>query len=71
MTLPTSYILSPSLLITSGQPIASGSSGDVYSGTLKNSGLKVCVKRVRMYPENGPTETTKVRYLIAFPVSCC
>ncbi|KAF9644868.1 kinase-like protein [Thelephora ganbajun] len=58
--LPTSYALSSSLLIISGQPVASGSSGDLYEGTL--NGSKVCVKRVRVYSRDDPTKHTKTFY---------
>ena len=59
MILPTSYTLSPSLLKTDRQPLTSGSSGDIYEGTL--NGSKVCVKRVRIYSKEGPEKATKVR----------
>ena len=60
MILPTSYTISPSVLKTDRQPLASGSSGDIYEGTL--SGSKVCVKRVRIYSKEGPENVTKVRH---------
>jgi len=47
MILPTSYMVSSKLLDISSRPVTSGSSADVYEGTLKNS--KVCVKRIRIY----------------------
>ena len=47
-------------------PVASGGSGDVYEGTL--DGLKVCVKRVRVYANEGVAKATKVRYRTIFPV---
>ena len=60
MVLPISYTLSSSLLKTDRQPLASGSSGDIYEGTL--NGSKVCVKRVRIYTKEGPEKATKVQY---------
>jgi hypothetical protein len=59
MILPTSYALSSSLLNIGRQPVASGGSGDVYKGILDGSG--VCVKRVRIYAQDGPMKATKVR----------
>ena len=64
--LPTSHILSSSLLVTSSHPVASGSCGDVYEGTLDKS--KVCAKRVRAYIMDGPARATKVRCLIVLPI---
>jgi hypothetical protein len=58
--LPTSYILSSSLLNIGRHPVASGGPGDVYEGTL--NGLKVCVKRIRVYSRDGPKKVAKVRY---------
>jgi len=49
--------------------IASGGSGDVYEGTL--NGSKICIKCVRVYSEEDPMKTIKVRYLVAFPVRRC
>ena len=60
MILPTSHVLSSSLLNIGRSPVASGGSGDVYEGTL--NGSKVCVKRIRMYSKDGPKEATKVRH---------
>ena len=57
--LPTSYPISPDLLTTGPNPFASGSYGDVYEGTL--DGSRVCIKRVRVYAQDGPQKTTKVR----------
>ena len=68
MVLPTSYTFSSSLLKTDRQPLASGSSGDIYEGTL--NGSKVCVKRIRIYTKEGPEKSTKVQYrhhLLPYP----
>ena len=46
MILPKSFTFSPRDLSVSGQPFASGSSGDVYQGSLRDS--RVCVKRIRI-----------------------
>jgi len=58
--LPTSYTLSASLLAIGSDPFASGGYGDVYDGTL--DGLRVCIKRVRVYVKEGPKKATKVCY---------
>ena len=58
--LPTSYMLSASLLHIETDPFASGGYGDVYHGTL--DGSRVCIKRVRVYVKEGPKKATKVRY---------
>ena len=63
--LPTSHIILPPLLITSSHPVASGSCGDVYEGTLRRS--KVCAKRVRTYVEDSSGKATRVRCSIVFP----
>ena len=60
MILPTSCTLSSSLLETDRQPLASGSSGDIYEGTL--NGSSVYVKRLRMYSKEGPKKATKVHH---------
>ena len=60
MILPTSYTLSPSLLNIDRWPVAWRGSDDVYEGTL--DGSSVCVKRVRVYSNDGPKKTTKVHY---------
>ena len=60
MILPSSCILSSSVLNISRQPVASGGSGDIYQGTL--DGSTVCVKRVRIYSKEGPEKTKKVCY---------
>ena len=52
-------MLSHQDLMVGRQPVASGGSGDVYEGRL--DGLKVCVKRVRIYSKDGPENATKVR----------
>ena len=57
--LPTSYILSPHLLNVDPEPFASGGCCEVYKGTL--DGLKVCIKRVTVYDEDGP-QKAKARY---------
>jgi len=41
-------------------PFASGGYGDVYKETL--DGSTVCIKRVRVYTEEGPQKATQVRY---------
>ena len=58
--LPSSYTLSSKFLGIGPQPVAAGSSGDLYEGTL--DGLRVCIKRVRIYSKDGPKKATKVRY---------
>ena len=64
--LPSSYIIPAQLLDISEQPVASGSSGDLYEGTL--GGSSVCVKRFRAYPMGEPTDPAQVRcFFIAFP----
>ena len=65
--LPTSYTLSPDLLTIGPNPFASGSYGDVYEGTL--DGSRVCTKRARVYAQDGPRKTTKVR-LRCRPLLC-
>ena len=67
--LPTSHTLSSSLLITSSHPVASGSCGDVYEGTL--NGSKICAKRVRAYVKDSPGKATRVRCPIVFLACCC
>ena len=62
--LPASYALSQSLLNIDRLPVASGGPGDVYGGRLE--GLRVCVKRVRVYSEDDPEKAAQVRcYFIA------
>jgi len=65
--LPTSYT-SPSLrLSVAPSPFASGDNRDMYEGTL--DGSKVCVKRVPVYIQDGPTKAAKVRIdAVAFPI---
>jgi len=58
--LPSSYTLSSDVLNIGPNPFASGGYGDVYHGTL--NGSTVCVKRVRVYTQDGPQKVTKVRY---------
>ena len=58
--LPPSYTLSSQILRVGPHPVAAGGSGDVYKGTL--NGLRVCIKRVRIYSKDGPKKATKVRY---------
>ncbi|KAF9645424.1 kinase-like protein [Thelephora ganbajun] len=55
--LPTPYTLSNELLDIGPNPFASGGFGDVYHGTL--NGLRVCVKRVRVYTRDGPQKVAK------------
>ncbi|KAF9644320.1 kinase-like protein, partial [Thelephora ganbajun] len=55
--LPTSYTISSDLLDVSQDPFASGGYGDVYQGTLE--GEKVCIKRVRVYTQDGPQKSNK------------
>ena len=57
--LPHWYTLEGSLSITSGQPVASGGSGDVYKGLLGDS-QRVCVKRLRIYAKEGLQAAKKV-----------
>ena len=56
--LPKSCMLSCSLLTVDRLPFISGSSGDLYEGTL--GGTRVCVKRVRMYSEGDRQELSEV-----------
>ncbi|KAF9644326.1 kinase-like protein, partial [Thelephora ganbajun] len=58
--LPTSYTISPHLLNISRDPFAQGGFGDVYQGTL--DGSEVCIKRVRVYTQDGPQKVTKTFY---------
>jgi hypothetical protein len=59
--LPTSYTLSSShLLNIRSEPFASGGYGDVYEGTL--DGLRVCIKRIRVYTKDSPEKAMKVCY---------
>ena len=69
--LPASYAILPSFLSIGHQPVASGGPGDIYEGMF--GGLKVCVKRIRVYSKSSPTSTeaTEVCYLVVFPASCC
>ncbi|KAF9644873.1 kinase-like protein [Thelephora ganbajun] len=60
MILPTSYALSSKVLLVGRQPVASGGSGDVYEGSL--NGLKVCVKRVRIYSKDNHVDPRKTFY---------
>ena len=57
--LPTSYTISSRLLNIDPEPFASGGYGDVYEGTL--DGLRVCIKRVRVYTQDGPQKAARVR----------
>ena len=58
--LPTSYTRSSHLLGIGPNPFASGGYGDVYEGSL--DGLRVCIKRVRVYAHDGLQKATKVRF---------
>ena len=69
MILPTSHILSSSILDVGHQPVASGGSGDIYEGIL--NGSRVCVKRVRIYSEDGPDKTTRVHFNAITPSVFC
>jgi len=63
MILPTSYTVSSRLLNISPDPVAQGGFADVYEGTLR--GLKVCVKRVRIYShEDSHAGVVKVSHRI-------
>jgi len=57
--LPISYTIPSHLLTVGSDPFAQGPYGDVYEGTLNDS--KVCIKRVRMYTQEGPEKAIKVR----------
>lgn len=60
-TLPKSYTLSSGRLNIDPEPFIQGGFGDVYRGTL--DGLKVCVKRMRVYPQgDGPRKAAEVRF---------
>jgi len=60
MILPTSCMLSPSLLNVGRQPVAPGGPGDVYEGTL--DGLRVRVKRIRVYSNDNSKKAVKALY---------
>jgi hypothetical protein len=64
MVLPTSHTLLSSDLDIGNQPVASGSSADVYEGTLNDS--RVCVKRIRVYSTEGPQKAIKVYRPVTF-----
>ena len=66
MVLPTSYAQS-SRLIVNPKSFASGGSSEVYQGSL--DGLKVCIKRVRVYASEGQGEATGVCFLLHCHVS--
>jgi len=53
-------MLSPDLINVDPEPFAFGGFGDVYHGTL--NGLRVCIKRVRVYTHDGPQRAAEVRY---------
>ena len=57
--LPTSDTLSSDLLAIDPHPFTSGGYGDVYAGTL--NGSRVCIKRMRVYTQDGPKKATKAR----------
>ena len=57
--LPISYILPAHRINVGSEPFAFGSFGDVYKGTL--DGSMVCIKRIRVYPREGPKKAAKVR----------
>ena len=56
--LPESWIISPSDLILDEFPFTSAGFSDIFLGIL--NGLKVCVKRIRLY--RGGTGYTEVRF---------
>ena len=58
MILPTSYTPPSQVLNIGSHPIASGSSGQVFEGTLNRS--KVCIKRIMLYSADGPEVARKV-----------
>ena len=57
---PTSYTIPSDRLTTGPDPFAQGGYGDVYEGTL--DGSKVCIKRVRMYIQEGPENALQVHH---------
>ena len=57
--LPASYTLPAHLLEIEPEPFTAGGSSDVYKATFRGSG--VCVKRVRVYIQDGPQTPAKVR----------
>ena len=66
--LPASYMLLPHRLNVGPDPFASGAYGDVYEGTL--DGLRICVKRIRVYTQYGSQKAARVRYRhLLFPRS--
>ena len=58
--LPASYTLSSDIVNIGPDPFASGGYGDIYQGTLDNA--TVCIKRVRVYTQEGPQKAIKVCY---------
>ena len=56
--LPISYTIPSHILTVGRDPFAQGGYGDVYEGSL--NGSKVCIKRVRMYTQEGPEKAIKV-----------
>lgn len=55
---PSSHTFSPQDLNTGDRPFTSGGFSDVYEGALR--GAKVCVKRIRVYPNSNPIRQAKV-----------
>lgn len=60
--LPTSCTISPQVLTVGSQPVTSGSSGDVYEGSL--DGTSVRVKIVRESSKDDPQEAIRVLRLV-------
>jgi len=58
--LPPSYTLPSDVKKIGPDPFAQGGFGDVYEGTF--DGSKVCIKRVRVYTQDGPEKALKARY---------
>lgn len=65
--IPQSYTLNAHPMISS-HPVASGPTADIYRGILE--GREVCVKRIRVYPHEGPWEAREVRHtFLPFPLT--
>ena len=58
--LPTSCTLSADLLKIEPDPLTSRGYGDVHEGFL--DGVRVCIKRVRIYAQDTPQQDVNVRY---------
>lgn len=59
--LPTPCTLSSDLLNVRPDPLTSRGYGDIHEGFL--DGVRVCVKRLRMYAQDTPQQDINVGYL--------